>query len=522
MPSDRISHDLKDLRRLMEQEQASKEAPNPPVVSVVAVSTLELKTELNSLSAPVPNHELVVESKPTGPVNEGSTKGHPIDHERYERRKASLLRRFKTLRALRQQLSAARRQLIADRQAFAEEFAQLERVESRQADISQREAAVAEREAAVTNREEAASERENALAAREQLQEQVAELAAQVRRQSKLVTSTKAARTQTIGTLHEWMADFAATDSEVKRLKHALKLSKKAQSAAESELNKLQGQLKRKASEAAKLLAKAVDLNVSSEPLLHWLGEQGEPQAFAFDEDCRLGWSGTGPYDAGAFDRLLGDTVGVDQYQLPDASITHVVVGRNGWSQEDLRQTIELRADQTLRVYSQEMLLVALMTGRDPLDEADTDVLAAFRKGHPALEFLSTLDFPWPYMAEVDTSVVVPPNSAWEAVPQSPLNLLGYSVGSTSPLDVDERQEILDLAYRIEHLPPVHSDAYMENWGGPLSHQRLYRIARHLSGLINTLGRRGTHQQARSDWEDDLAWLYEEIYVPRRYRFQWP
>lgn len=270
------------------------------------------------------------------------------------------------------------------------------------------------------------------------------------------------------------------------------------------------------------LLASMPELNITSEALLQWLAQDGTPECIGLDEDSQLGWSGVGSYDADAFDRLLIE-LGIQQYALPHPLITHVVVGRVGWSKEDLLAQIDMRQGQTLRVYSQEMLLAALITGRDPLDCGDAEVLGSFRRGHPALEFLAQSELEWPSVSTSDTSEIEDIGGESLGVTESPLHALGYKVGETSWLSQQERQQILREAFEMENLPWVESDAYMEKWGTARSHQRLWRIAFHLAMLLNgPVGRDRRKPQTRRDWIQDLDWLHEKFYTSRRFRFTWP
>jgi hypothetical protein len=275
--------------------------------------------------------------------------------------------------------------------------------------------------------------------------------------------------------------------------------------------------------EDAKLsLASIPDLTINSEAVLQWLAQDATAECIGLDGDARLGWSGIGSYERDAFDRLLGG-LDINQFEIPHPSITHVVVGRIGWSKENLLAQIDMREGKSLRVYSQELLLAALITGRDPLEDPDAEVLESFRRGHPALEFLAQSELEWPSVLAADTSVIDGTSIESLGVTESPLRALGYVVGETKGLSRKERHQILQQAFEDESLPWVESDAYMEKWGTARSHQRLWRIAFHLATLLNgPVGRDRRKPQTRTDWIEDLDWLRDRFYRSRRFRFRWP
>ena len=275
--------------------------------------------------------------------------------------------------------------------------------------------------------------------------------------------------------------------------------------------------------EEAKLsLASIPDLTINSEAVLQWLAQDANAECIGLDGDGRLGWSGIGSYERDAFDRLLGG-LDIKQFEIPHPSITHVVVGRIGWSKEDLLAQIDMREGKTLRVYSQELLLAALITGRDPLEDPDAEVLESFRRGHPALEFLAQSELEWPSVFTTDTSIVDATSLESLGVNKSPLHFLGYMTGKRTVLSQQDRHQILQEAFERESLPWVESDEYMENWGTARSHQRLWRIAAHLAFLVNRpFGRDWRKQQSRDDWIEDLDWLHDRFYRSRRFKFQWP
>jgi len=437
----------------------------------------------------------------------------------------------------RRQLAAERGNLAADRAAFEREFEEL-------SSLRQREARVAEREASVRGREEALLERQAEVkhslgdqagpvpslekAESAELEKSAADLI-KARRdledKSAQVVALIGERDQIKAKMRELRVQLRTLRADRKSLVAELAAHSESLQARALELERTQTALKRIRLERDRFRSLAEshpDLHVWGEALLNWVAQSGARKCIGLGRDARLGWTGSGSYNPVAFDRLLG-SLRVEQFDIPHHRITHVVVGREGWSKEDLVSQIEMRQGSTLRVYSQEMLLAAFMTARDPLDCADAAVLDDFKRGHPALEFLAGSDLEWPSVSPVDTSQIDEIGQESLGVTESPLHLLGYRVGETSSLSEEDRRRILREAFEMDSLPAVESDKYMAKWGAARSHQRLWRIAFHLSMLLNgPVGRDWRKPQTRSDWVDDLSWLRKTFYKPKRYRFAWP
>jgi len=212
-------------------------------------------------------------------------------------------------------------------------------------------------------------------------------------------------------------------------------------------------------------------------------------------------------------------------WKLPDPDIAHLVVGRNGWSEDDLLAQIEARQGQELRIYSQEMWIAAMATKRDPFDADDLDLLHAFADGHEALEFLIGLEMPWPNVSDMPSGDVTVVEVGELGVLESPMHLMDYRVGKTSPHSDQERRAILDNIFCSSKLPFGFdcSPDYRANWGAPKSAQRLYRMAIHIKFVLD--GPNGSDYRkyvARADWISDLAWLKKTYYKKSVHSFKWP
>ena len=92
----------------------------------------------------------------------------------------------------------------------------------------------------------------------------------------------------------------------------------------------------------------------------------------------------------------------------------------------------------------------------------------------------------------------------------SPLALLGYRVGKTKRLKVDQRREILRQALN-DYLPNAYSREYAEAWGPPGTRARFKRICQHLALMIEMHKTRPSRRFAVSDWTADLNWFKENF-----------
>ena len=262
---------------------------------------------------------------------------------------------------------------------------------------------------------------------------------------------------------------------------------------------------------------------IFSEKILAWILEDIDPET-AEVENGWLGSTGHGPWR----DQLL-ESVLVEQsfkfYELPDADLEHVIVGRQEWSKSHLLAQIEAREGMPLRIYSQEMFFAKLITGKDPFDTGDTELLDAFAESHPAIQFLMTLPEPWPTLTNEESEEIVEVDGQDFGVSESPLHILGYRVGATSSLSPSERRKILSLCFETKELEfsDDSDEDYISKWGRGGGAQRLYRIAIHIKSLADgRVGKDYRKPQARKDWINDLQWLKEKYFSKYQYRFSWP
>jgi hypothetical protein len=264
-------------------------------------------------------------------------------------------------------------------------------------------------------------------------------------------------------------------------------------------------------------------ISLSDTKIVDWMLEQASPEQAEVNHGY-LSLMGEGPWEKDEL-ALLVEQMGFSLWQLPDPDVRHVVVGRTKWDAERLEAQIGCMVDLDLRIYSQEMWFAKLVTGRDPFDSGDWDLLMAFAKGHDALQYLIARDNAWP---EVTTSGLVEGKGAVtqgdEIGSTSPLHNFGYEVGSKAGLSAPKRREILSrfLEARTLTFDENASDTYRLHWGRPRSVQRLFRIASHIQWLIGWQGKSPKRVQANEEWTDDLRWLKKTFYRPATHKFKWP
>jgi hypothetical protein len=256
--------------------------------------------------------------------------------------------------------------------------------------------------------------------------------------------------------------------------------------------------------------------------VLESLTTNGNPESLEI-ENGWLGFSGHGPWKDEIFRGNL-EELGYKFFTMPDKDLSHLIVGRKDWNKNDLLAQINERQGATLRVYSQEMFFFKIVTGRDPFDEEDNELLIAFAQDHPALQFLMSLPDPWPEITDVYAGGFFEVEASAFGVSNSPLHFLGYHVGSSSKLTITERRRVLTNCFQTNALE-FSSDSdqgYKAEWGRPYTAQRLYRMAIHIRTMAALAGRNNSKTQARTDWLNDLKWLKEQYYSSYRSTFSWP
>ena len=276
----------------------------------------------------------------------------------------------------------------------------------------------------------------------------------------------------------------------------------------------------------SKVASASVDFksSLTHPKVLSWLLQRCSPK-IAGIKNGWLGYTGFGPWKEDLFDDTLQD-LSFEFWRMPDDDLEHLIVGRKDWDKDDLLAQIDARDGIPLRIYSQEMFFSKLLTGRDPFDANDPELLQAFAEDHPALQYLMSLEKSWPTVTDTDSEKITVVRPEDFGVKKSPLHLFGYHVGAKSRLTAMQRQkkltDFLEIEARRLKFSDDSTDDYKAKWGRGGGAQRLYRMAEHITRLLNTLGQNPLIPQASTEWYEDLKWLRKTYYPKYKAKFSWP
>lgn len=235
--------------------------------------------------------------------------------------------------------------------------------------------------------------------------------------------------------------------------------------------------------------------------------------------------AGSGPWHESEFDDYL-QACKIEPYPLSgDAEEDTpgvIVIGWAEWQQEDLESAIQARAGQTLRVYSQEMVVASLAIGEDVFEAFNETELYEFGATHPALQYLRSRSFDWPSTNVAEASATI----SFVDMTSPETGLLaeqGYHVGKTGVV-AEDRRAILRYLMSLQINPKsARDEQYAKQWGRPGSPERLKKLADCLASLAKLRKRNRTrdYSEAISDWESDLDYL-KNVYSHLRTNFDWP
>lgn len=266
-------------------------------------------------------------------------------------------------------------------------------------------------------------------------------------------------------------------------------------------------------SSPANVAESATPFAINSMAVLGWLSSA---VLDAFQPPEEVVSIGSGPFPEDDFDDYL-KTLDITPCT---SGCNWVIVGRAGWTPQQLEELIEEAAPGELRVFSQELFIAGQLSTHDPFS-ADPDLLMEFAKGHPALEYLMGSGFEWPILEELE-ELGVPQyvRGSYNGVDESPIYRMGYVVGITNGLSLHERQKLLTKAFE-RAIPQVGDGDYMAEWGMPNTRDRLWRIAHHLAWLVRSRRKNPVMEYAVDDWATDLDWL-ESTFYKSWMKFSWP
>ena len=236
---------------------------------------------------------------------------------------------------------------------------------------------------------------------------------------------------------------------------------------------------------------------------------------------------GSNPHDEDEFDNFIKTVGEMEVYQL-DAETEILIVGREAWQykKEAFEELLDSREGKQLKIYSQEMFLAYWITGQDPFE--DIEVALSFAEGHPALEYFQSL----PRVDWVNTKISLTTNGGKLEIEKPTIGVLkhaGYVVGKTKGLSPEERQKILRKVFDSQ-LYEILSEKYvrecrnnyphyLDEWGSAKSERRLIKMRDFIaSGYRNQ--KRAGHDEASSDYEDDLEWLRMNFHKGH-FKFDW-
>ena len=195
-----------------------------------------------------------------------------------------------------------------------------------------------------------------------------------------------------------------------------------------------------------------------------------------------------------------------------------MIVGRIGCSMNKIEQHIRCMEGGRLRIYSQEMAVLAMMTGADPFD-ADESVLMDMGRSHPILRELMEDKFEWPSLHRRRSAAgAVIEIAKWNSL--SPLTAMGYHTGREFTDARERRERLADIVEGRLVFPDGFGAQRKNEWGLPSSRQRIKKVALQLVQNISLPGQSPFLGLAAEHWESDYEWLKK--HYPKGGSGGWP
>lgn len=393
--------------------------------------------------------------------------------------------------------------LQARRDAIREMEARIDR----KREVIDRAGKLEERESVVGRREDAVKRREDA---RQVVEDQLRDARSKVGDLEKL-------RQDLERRLAEINRTVQAHQARVVTLERSVEAAEGRAAAAESRTRKAES-ANRLSTQLVKQLQAELDqpflLRVSDESLLGILAAlHAETVIDALGhEPVTLG---SGPWPEETYDTALEQASFVPQLLDEYAADFEVfIVGTTGVEIDELAQVLESRMEDSLpvRLYSQELWLLYLMTGQDPLMLEPELLRDAFGLKHPVLGAFVNPEWDWPELGVASGGSGGDVFSLERGA--SPLHGFGYRAG-VGTLRSERRktlEEFLACKSLLSYFDADHHDTdYRNSWGRPSSGGRLRRMVNHVRWLYRFQGASPRKIQARNDWREDLEWMRKTL-----------
>jgi hypothetical protein len=246
-----------------------------------------------------------------------------------------------------------------------------------------------------------------------------------------------------------------------------------------------------------------------------------DPAGLPPDRESRVASAGRGPYSRTEFRAGLREYAGRRVFTLAGIGAGNTVVVGNRLAESEwaaLWDLVKERTGQQLFVFSQEMYLAYLVSGRNPFDEGVADM---FVEGHAALTTISEKWVDW------DTGVVgVPSKKPGVLGPfagESVLSLNGY----WSTLPTAERRSALRTIYEAQAKDLEWPSRQARQFGGDGHSGTRLEIMLHLIRFQVEMNLRRAKKHGRPTpecvtvWTSDLEWMFKEFYKKGRHNFEW-
>jgi hypothetical protein len=199
-----------------------------------------------------------------------------------------------------------------------------------------------------------------------------------------------------------------------------------------------------------------------------------------------------------------------------------IIVGHIGWTPQLLDAHINQISTGECYIYSQEMVLAYILCQTDPLLDAPIEILHAFAKGHSALEYLLNeyveAQFNWPSPIVSSTGQ----GFQQELKGKGMMGAMGYSVAKNYSREY-RRQKLQEIyTANPSQMPLIDNKDSQRKWHNSKakSSRRLQLMAQYIAHFLCRIHQH--NKQAVSKYLEDLNWLKEKYYYPKRNRFQWP